>query len=310
MKDQSASGFALRVRNETGGTPQLNTWGANSDYGTLRSVLLGPIDNYRWLKTSSVSKKTLRRGVPFDHATAKRQHAEMVSAYQSAGVEVHTHAPDPHLPYQVYARDSSVMTPYGAIITHMAQPWRRGENFRAIETYARLGIPIYDYVTAGTFEGGDFNVIEPGCVLIGWEGDEGRTQEQGAKQVAGWMEAEGWEVRLADIDPFYVHIDLMVVMLAPKLAAVCTDCTDPGIVDWLKFKKIEIVEVPFAETIALGCNVVALGDDRVLLPEGSVTLKEKLRALGFAIYDPDLSMITQGGGGVHCMCQSLIRDPV
>ena len=310
MKDQSPSEFSLRARRDGGGSATLNNWGANSDYGTLRSVMLGPIENYRWLQTSSVSKKTLRRGVSFDAGVAAKQHGEMVSAYESAGVEVHQHAPDPELPYQVYARDSSVMTPYGAIITHMAQWWRRGENFRAIETYQKLGIPIYDFVTAGTFEGGDFNVIEPGCVLIGWEGDEGRTQEQGARQVARWMEAEGWEVKLADIDPFYVHIDLMVVMLAPKLAAVCTDCTDPEIVDWLRAKGIEIVEVPFQETIALGCNVVALGEDRVLLPQGSKTLKEKLRALGFTIYDPDLSMITQGGGGVHCMCQSLIRDPV
>ena len=310
MTDQTTANFAQRVRREGGGSAALNDWGANSDYGTLRSVMLGPIENYKWLQTSSVSKKTLRRGVPFDMATAKRQHAEMVSAYESAGVTVHTLTPDPELPYQVYARDSSVMTPYGAIITHMAQWWRRGENYRAIESYAKLGIPIYDYVTAGTFEGGDFNVIEPGCVLIGWEGDEGRTQEQGARQVARWMEAEGWEVKLADIDPFYVHIDLMVVMLAPKLAAVCLDCTDPDIVDWLRAKGIEIVDVPFRETIALGCNVVALGKDRVLLPEGSKTLKEKLKARGFTIYDPDLSMITQGGGGVHCMCQSLIRDPV
>ncbi len=268
--------------------------------------MLGPIENYRWLNTSSVSKKTIRRGVPFDLAVAKAQHAEMLDAYRQAGVEVHLHTPDPELPYQVYARDSSVMTPFGAIITHMSQTWRRGENFRAIETYHNLGIPIYDYVTAGTFEGGDFNLIEPGCVLIGWEGDEGRTQEQGAAQVARWMQAEGWEVRLADIDPFYVHIDLMVVMLAPKLAAVCLDCTDPDIVDWLRGKQIEIVDVPFRETIELGCNVVALGEDRVLLPEGSTTLKAKLKALGFTIYDPDLSMITQGGGGVHWSCRAYV----
>lgn len=311
MNDRtSASTFSLRNRSPNGGTATLNHWGANSDYGTLRSVMLGPVENYRWLKTSSVSKKTLRRGVPFDLEVAKAQHAEMVSAYQSAGVDVHTLTPDPELPYQVYARDSSVMTPYGAIITNMAQWWRRGENYRAIESYQALGIPIYDYVTAGTFEGGDFNVIEPGCVLIGWEGDEGRSQEQAAIQIKGWMEAEGWEVQLADIDPFYVHIDLIVVMLAPKLAAVCLDCTDPGIVDWLRRKRIEIIDVPFAETIALGCNVVALGDDRVLLPAGSKTLKEALKARGFTIFDPELSMITQGGGGVHCMCQSLIRDPV
>ena len=309
MKDH-ADQFTLRARKDGGGTATLNQWGANSDYGTLRSVLLGPIENYRWLRTSSLSKKTLRRGVQFDPKVAAAQHAEMVSAYQSAGVEVHTHAPDPELPYQVYARDSSVMTPFGAIITHMSQYWRRGENFRAIETYQRLGIPIYDFVTAGTFEGGDFNMIEPGCVLIGWEGEEGRSMEEGARQIAGWMEAEGWEVMLADIDPYYVHIDLMVVMLAPKLAAVCLDCTDPEIVDWLRSKQIEIVDVPFRETMALGCNVVALGEDRVLLPAGSKTLKEKLRALGFTIFDPELDMITQGGGGVHCMCQSLIRDPV
>lgn len=302
--------FSLRARREGGGTSELKNWGANSDYGTLRSVLLGPIENYQWLKTSSLSKKSIRRGVLFDPAVAKAQHGEMVDAYRSAGVDVHFHKPDPHLPYQVYARDSSVMTPFGAIITHMSQNWRRGENFRAIETYHDLGIPIYDYVTAGTFEGGDFNVIEPGTVLIGWEGDEGRSQEQGAQQVADWMRAEGWEVMLADIDPYYVHIDLMVVMLAPKLAAVCLECTDPKVIDWLKSKNIELVTVPFQETMALGCNVVALGEDRVLLPAASKTLKEKVKALGFTIYDPELDMITQGGGGVHCMCQSLVRDPV
>lgn len=306
----SEQGFSLRARRDGGGTPILNNWGANSDYGTLRSVLLGPIENYKWLQTSSLSKKSLRRGVPFDPKVARAQHAEMVDAYRSADVDVHFHKGDPHLPYQVYARDSSVMTPMGAIITHMAQPWRRGENFRAIETYHDLGIPIYDYVTAGTFEGGDFNVIEPGAVLIGWEGPEGRSSEEGARQIAGWMEAEGWEVMLMDIDPYYVHIDLMVVMLAPKLAAVCIECTDPKVVDWLKAKQIEIIEVPFQETMALGCNVVALGEDRVLLPAASKTLKEKLKARGFTIYDPELDMITQGGGGVHCMCQSLIRDPV
>lgn len=308
-KQIESTPFTLSHRRDGGGTATLNYWGANSDYGTMRDVLLGPVENYEWLKTSSLSKKTLRRGVKFDPAVAKAQHEEMVSAYESAGVTVHSHAADPKLPYQIYARDSSIMTPFGAVITNMAQWWRRGENFRAIETYQRLGVPIYDFVTAGTFEGGDFNVIEPGCVLIGWEGEEGRSMEQAALQLQGWFEAEGWEVRLADIDPYYVHIDLMVVMLAPKLAAVCLECTDPEIVDWLKAKQIEIVPVPFQETMALGCNVVALGEDRVMLPAESKTLKAALKARGFTVYDPELSMITQGGGGIHCMCQSLRRDP-
>ena len=303
------SAFNLRARRENGGTPVLAEWGVDCEYGVLRDILLGPADHYQWLETSSVSKKSFRRNYEFNGEVARHQHAEMVSAYESAGVTVHLHAPDPVLPYQVFARDSSVMTPYGAIITSMANWWRRGETYRAIETYERLGIPVYDCVTAGTFEGGDFNVIEPGTVLIGWEGDEGRSQEQSALQLKSWFEAEGWEVKLTDIDTFYVHIDLMVVMLAPKLAAVCLESTDPDVVAWLKSKQKEIVSVPFQDTLDLGCNVVALGNDRVLLPEKSVVLKEKARALGLEVFDPDVSMITPGGGGVHCMCQALRRDP-
>jgi len=303
------SAFSLRARQENGGTPVLQDWGVDCEYGVLRDILLGPADHYQWLETSSVSKKSIRRKYEFNGEVARNQHAEMVSAYESAGVTVHLHTPDPVLPYQVFARDSSVMTPYGAIITSMANWWRRGETYRAIETYQRLGIPIYDCVTAGTFEGGDFNVIEPGTVLIGWEGDEGRSQEQSALQLRNWFEAEGWEVKLTDIDPFYVHIDLMVVMMAPKLAAVCLESTDPGVVAWLKSKQIEIVSVPFQDTLDLGCNVVALGNDRILLPENSLVLKQKARAHGLEIYDPDVSMITPGGGGVHCMCQALRRDP-
>ena len=309
MKD-IINDFTLKNRNDNGNTPILNYWGANSEYGVLKDVLLGPVENYKWLKTSSVSKKTIRRNVEYNLDTAKKQYQEMISAYSSAGVKVHKHEPDPELPYQIFARDSSIMTPFGAIITNMAQWWRRGENYRAIETYNKLGIPIYDFITAGHFEGGDFNVIEPGCVLIGWEGEEGRSHFRAAQQLKQWFEKEEWEVLITDIDPYYVHIDLMVVMLAEKLAAVCLDCTDPNIVTWLKNKKIKIIPVPFQETIELGCNVVALGKDRVLLPEASKTLKANLKAEGFEIFDPNLSMITQGGGGVHCMCQSLRREPV
>ena len=309
MKD-IINDFTLKNRNDNGNTPILNYWGANSEYGVLKDVLLGPVENYKWLKTSSVSKKTIRRNVEYNLETAKKQYQEMISAYSSAGVKVHKHEPDPELPYQIFARDSSIMTPFGAIITNMAQWWRRGENYRAIETYNKLGIPIYDFITAGHFEGGDFNVIEPGCVLIGWEGEEGRSHFRAAQQLKKWFEKEKWEVFITDIDPYYVHIDLMVVMLAEKLAAVCLDCTDPNIVNWLKNKKIKIIPVPFQETIELGCNVVALGKDRVLLPEASKTLKANLKAEGFEIFDPNLSMITQGGGGVHCMCQSLRREPV
>ena len=237
---------------------------------------------------------------------AKKQHAELISAYEHFGVRVHFHQMDPNLPYQVYARDSSFMTPYGAVITNMANWWRRGENFAAIRSYQAMGIPIYDMITAGHFEGGDFNVIEPGCVLIGCGGE--RTQDEAVQQVKGWFEKEGWEVKPTYFDPFYVHIDLMVVMIAEKLAAVCLETTAPDVVAWLKAKKIEIIPVPFQDTVTLGCNVMSLGKDRVIAPKHSRTLIEALKARGFTVAEMDMSEISKTGGGIHCMAQALRRE--
>ena len=66
--------------------------------------------------------------------------------------------------------------------------------------------------------------------------------------------------------------------------------------------------VGFRDAMRLGGNVVALGDERVLSTAQSTELNERLRALGFTVYDPDLAMFTLGGGGPHCLCQALRRD--
>ena len=87
--------------------------------------------------------------------------------------------PDPALPYQVFARDSSVMTPWGAFVTQLKQWWRRGEYAPVIRFYQEREIPIWQMVTAGAIEGGDVMIVEPGCVVIG-NGEE-RTQEAAAR---------------------------------------------------------------------------------------------------------------------------------
>ncbi len=302
----SADTFSLRRRNPAGSTKRLGYWGFRNETDALTDVLLGSPEHLRHMATSSLSRKSLRES-PADIRIAQAQHRELVAAYQHFGVRVHWHTPEPELSMQVYSRDSSVMTPYGAIITAMANWWRRGENYAAIRTYERLGIPLYDMVTAGTFEGGDFNVIEEGCVLIGCGG--ARTQEEGARQVEGWFRKEGWETRLAFIDEYYVHIDLMVVPIAEKLTAACRSCTEPGLLTWLEGKGHEIVDVPFEDTINLGCNFMSLGRDRAIVPKSSHVLSQRLRAHGIEVAEVDMSEISKTGGGIHCMAQALRREP-
>ncbi len=281
-------------------------WGVDSETGRLDDVLLCPPDNFRWLATSAISRATLASGAIFDPSAAKSQHAELVSAYESAGVRCHFLEPDPALPYQVFARDSSVMMPAGAVVTQLHQSWRRGEYAPVIRFYQDAGIPIWRMITAGAIEGGDVLIVEPGALLIG-NGEE-RTEIGAARQLAGWLEAEGWEVRIEPIPSQFVHIDVLVSILAPKLAAVCVDAAPGGLVAWLRGRGFEILEIAVEQAFSLGVNAVSLGDDRVLSAAAAEDLNGQLRARGIDVLAPDLSMFTLGGGGAHCLGQALRRE--
>ncbi len=303
------SEFTLKHRVEGGGTPELSQWGMNSEYGVLREVLLGPIENYRWLETSSVSRRTIRLGYKFDLDVAKHQHAEMEACYRDAGVTVLKLKADPALPYQVFARDSSVMTPWGPVISQMGHWWRRGEYGPVINFYHDNDIPIYDVITAGAFEGGDFQVVKPGSILCGFS-DTDRTQKVAVDQLKSWIESEGWELKTYQFDPFFVHLDVFFAMLTEGLAAMCTEVVEPELVEWVKSRNIEILEVPYEDAMSLGCNVVAMGNDGVMVPSEAKNLQELCLANGLKVYAPDISMISKGGGSLHCLCQPLHRDPV
>ncbi len=286
---------------------QVASWGVDSETGRLLDVLLCRPDNFRWLSTSAISRETLESGRKFDPAAAAAQHAELVSAYEGAGVRCHYLEPDPALPYQVFARDSSVMTPWGAIVTQLRQWWRRGEYAPVIRFYQDNEIPIHRMITAAALEGGDVIVVEPGSVMIG-NGEE-RTERPAARQLARWFEAEGWEARVEPIPGTFVHLDVLVAIVAPKLAAVCTEVVSGGLVSWLREKGFGIVEVPAADAFHLGVNVISLGGDRILSGEGATLLNTQLRAHGLELLTPDLSMFTLGGGGAHCLGQGLRREP-
>jgi len=285
--------------------PDAEPWGVDSEHGRLLDVLLCPPDNYRWLATSAISRATLDSGRSFDSDAARAQHAELVSIYERAGVRCHYLEPDPALPYQVFARDSSVMTPNGSVVTQLHQWWRRGEYAAVIRFLQGNEVPIRGMITAGALEGGDVMIVEPGAMLIG-AGEE-RTQEVAARQLAAWMERDGWEARVEPIPSRYVHIDVLCAILGDKLAAVCTEVVSASLVQWLRAKGFDLIEFSAGDAFRLGGNAISLGDERILSSAGGGELNDALRARGLEVHDPDLSMFTLGGGGAHCLGQALRR---
>jgi N-dimethylarginine dimethylaminohydrolase len=298
----------LRTRLAGGGTPRPQVWGVDSEYGVLRDLLIGPIDHFSWQPGNAIAQRAERVGLRFDYGVARRQYDEMVGTYRSAGVQVHFLDAAPELPYQIFARDSSVMTPWGAVIMQLQKPYRRGEYAACLEFYLGRDIPIYDLVTAGNVEGGDFMVLAPGIAACGYSGE--RSIEPAVRQLQSWFAAEGWEMFTYRFDPHFLHLDVQIGMLAEGLAVACVEAVEPELLDWLRSKQIRIIAIPYGDAMQLGTNVVALGNDRVLVPSSSKNLIAACRAEGLTVFDPDVSMIAHGGGAVHCMCQPLRRDSV
>ena len=287
-------------------------WEINNDYAPLKHVLLGKPEYYRWVEAGPLIGRTLanahKTGAKFDIQTAMAQHEQMVAIYEENGVCCHYLLPDETLHRNFFARDSSTMTPWGALICHMQLKVRRADYVTAIQFYQENNIPIWNFATAGHFEGGDFVILEPGKVLIGFCGE--RSEKEGAEQIAQMVRREGWEALTVPINREFVHMDGLVVPLDEKLLVSCLDGLEPWVVDQLKAWGFSFVDVPYSEAKNLGVNLVALGNHKVLSMQGANELNAKMRALGFEVYDPDMSMFTLGGGGVHCLSQALCRDNV
>lgn len=288
------------------------TWGIDNDFAPLRDVLLGVPEYFKWVEAGPLIGRTLanahKTGVKFDLQLAMSQHSEMVRIYEDNDVRCHYLDSDPVLHRNFFARDSSAMTPWGALICHMQLKVRRADYVTAIRFYQENNIPIWQYATAGHFEGGDFVILEPGKVLIGYCGE--RSEQAGSEQVAEFVRKENWEAITAPISREFVHMDGLVVPLAEKLLVACIDAMEPWLVQQLRDWGFDFVDVPYREAKNLGVNLVALGNEKVLSMSGATELNEKMRALGFTVYDPDMSMFTLGGGGVHCLAQALCRDSV
>ncbi len=282
------------------------TWGVEDETSPLRDVLLGPAEHFEWLPTSAISKAALASGRKLTQADCLAAHGEMEAAYEDAGVTIHRLPADPALRYQVFSRDSSIWGSEGPVVTQLNQWWRRGEYAPVLEFYEGAGIPVAHMVTAGSFEGGDVVMPAARTALIGH--CEERTQKPAAEQVRGWLEELGWEVRLQPFDPHFVHIDVIVNVVAPGLCVFGAECAPPGLGDWLGSLGLELLDGVLPRRDGAGGERDVARKRQGALDRRGHGPQRPPAGAGLTVYDPDLWPFTMGGGGPHCLAQPLRRE--
>jgi N-dimethylarginine dimethylaminohydrolase len=277
---------------------------ANST-GRLRRVLLCPPTYFEFQPINEITRRVLANGEQPDLDVLRREHAEFVDAYRSAGVEVELMEPVETLPYMVYARDFGACLAEGVLIGSFKEPVRQAEELHYERKVRELGLPVIGKVGRGAFEGGDFWFLDEATIA---HGVVARSTWEGVRDAARILEPLGYTVVGVQLPSRNLHLDMAFNIVAPGVAVCAVEQMPEFFLRMLKKRRFELIDVPSEGVFKHHCNIQCLGNERVLTFAGNTTVNEKLAALGLEVITPEITQILKGGGGPHCMTFPLLRD--
>ncbi len=282
-------------------------WGADSEYGVLREVMLAGPRHLELVPCNTVSRANADAGLHCSADTAVAQHDALARALEQLGVRCRFLPSVPGLPDLTFTRDSSVMTPWGLVLLRLAASHRQDEPAQVRAAAARWDVPIVGAIERGTVEGGDVCLLRPGLVAIGWSGD--RTTKEGAEELAAIFDRRGWRALLTRFDPEFLHLDTLFTMVDRNRAVACVEALDDGFLATIADLDIGVVPATCAEVHALGPNLLSLGKGRLLSSSDNRRINGELERLGYRVEAVDIGQFTRCGGGVHCLTMPLARLP-
>lgn len=286
--------------------PARHAWGADSEYGRLTDVLLCAPTHLKPVPCCAVTTANLRRGFDYSVGEAIRQHHALEAVLRASGVRCHVVDASPALPDLAFARDATLMTPWGLVELNLATEHRRAESRHVARFAAARGVPLIGRIEQGSVEGGDVCLVRPGTVIIGCSGE--RTTAAGAAALAALFERHGWRAYVHAFDPHFLHLDTQFAMLDANRALAAVDVLDDGFLAFVEGLGIELVPVTYKEVQQLGANVLSLGGGRIVSAASNWRVNRVLLGLGYDVAAVDLGQFTACGGGVHCLTLPLARD--
>ena len=247
-----------------------------------------------------------------DFEQAQSQHAEMVAKLEGAGAEVLELPSARDLSLDaVYAHDASLSTDFGMIFMRPGKSNRVPEGDHHAKWCAVQGIPALGAIRPpGTTEAGDMVWLDAGTLLIG---HGYRTNSAGIAQMRALLAPKGVEVLSAPL-PYgpgpsaCLHLMSLISLLDERTAVVDLPWIAVETVELLKSRGFTFVSIDESERDTLACNVLALGEKRVLAIAENRRTNERLREAGFDVRTfPADELCINGSGGPTCLTRPLLR---
>ncbi len=247
-----------------------------------------------------------------DLAAASAEHETLASIIRSAGAEIIYADNGDNLSLDaVYVRDAALPLPSGMLLARMGKGARHREPESLRTIFEAHNIAIVGAIEApGTLEGGDCLWIDAKTLLIGrtW-----RTNQSGIDQVA---EILGDDYRVLGFDmPNYkgandvFHLMSVLSPINARLVVGYPPLMPVALVKFLHALNMTILPVAEIEFESMGCNILALGNDQVILLEGNPLISIALKNEGIIVHETAGDHISHPGqGGPTCLTLPLIRE--
>jgi N-dimethylarginine dimethylaminohydrolase len=285
----------------------------HSMVGTLERVMVCSPRTAGWNQPERIARwqKLGFRHAP-DFAIAQAQHEALCRELESAAADVMEMPAAPDLSLDaVYAHDGSLATDHGLIMMRPGKPNRMAEGPLHGSFCETLGIPTLGKIAPpGTTEAGDIVWLDANTLLIG----RGyRTNAEGIRQVRDLLTPMGVEVLSAPL-PYgagpsaCLHLMSLISLLDEHTALVDLPWLAVETVEMLKSRGFEFIEIDASERDTLACNVLALGNNRLLAIEENYKTNDRLRCAGFDVRTfPGSELCINGSGGPTCLTRPLLR---
>ncbi|HEX5634790.1 MAG TPA: arginine deiminase family protein [Gemmatimonadales bacterium] len=229
-------------------------------------------------------------GAP-DLERALRQHAAYCDALERLGVRVTVLPPDPAHPDSTFVEDTAVVTARGAMLSRPGAPSRAGEVVAMREALQPRVAALASIREPGTLDGGD--ICQAGVTFF--IGLSHRTNEEGARQLAAWLEDAGYAATTIDIrgSATLLHLKSGIAWLGGREMVVAEAlAAHPAL------QAYRLIVVPADETYAANCVRV---NDAVLMAAGFPALAERVAALGHRVVTLEMSEFRKMDGGLSCL---------
>ena len=199
--------------------------------------------------------------------------------------------PDPEFPDSTFVEDTALVAGGNAIVTRPGARSRAGE-VESMKTALGPWFPELDAIAPpGTLDAGD--VCEAGKHFF--IGRSHRTNDEGAAQLAAWLERRGFSATVVDIRDVrgLLHLKTGISWLGGRRLLASDDIAgNEALTGW------DLVRVPPGEDYAANCVAV---NGAVLLPEGFPRTAAMLKELGIDVVPLAMSEFRKMDGGLSCL---------